>query len=326
MLVQKKGINKKTKNLLIILGSIIILGGGYFVWNYFSTRSSSDQDNILPSNSDIIASKNIKTNLDTELFDDPQFQNLERDQYEGFVDQAEGISLSDSNPIGIDDISVNNPKTGASLVVFWKLPAFINFDKVVIYRSTNAGQPGEQIASIDVSPADSLKVDSYKDVDLNNNTNYYYLVDPQISEEISDSDRNLNVNPTVVSGQQVSGVPSDEIAPASPSNIQVIGTSDGEMKLSWNNPDDEDLDKINIYRSTEKGSLGIIINEISSDEFEEYMREGNNMIYVDQQIKLNTVYYYTVTSIDVSGNESTTDVLAAPYKSYFYNPFQPLDF
>ena len=43
-------------------------------------------------------------------------------------------------------------------------------------------------------------------------------------------------------------------------------------------------------------------------------------------IKLNIVYYYTVTSVDASGNESTTDVLAAPYKSYFYNPFQPLDF
>ena len=75
MLVQKKGINKKTKNLLIILGSIIILGGGYFGWDYFSTQSSSDKDDSLFADTSSIVTQKVKTNLDTDIFEDPQFQN-----------------------------------------------------------------------------------------------------------------------------------------------------------------------------------------------------------------------------------------------------------
>lgn len=326
MLVQKKGLTKTTKNLLITLGIILLLGGGYFGYNYFATNSSSNtENNLLAGSGNSAITQTVKTNLDTEIFNDPQFQKLDREVFSGFVDQAEGISLSDSNPVAITDVSVSNPKTGSTLIIFWKLPEFINFDRVVVYRSVSTSQSAEKITSVDVNESDASKTGSLIDENLTNNKKYNYFVIPKMGEENEQEDI-LSTGNILQSGLQVSGTPTDETPPSGPTNVQINSNEDGVIYVNWVNPDDQDLDKINIYRSSKKGELGNNIKTISSDQFTEYMQEGKYMQYEDEKVSTNTLYYYVVTSEDGSGNESSTDVLAAPNKSYLYNPFQPINF
>jgi len=327
MLVQKGGLSKTTKNLLIILGSIIVLGGGYFAYDYFLAGSGTTEGNLL-TDENLLVSKKIKTSLDTSIFDDPQFQKLSRDEYEGFVEQVDGIALSQETPIKISEISVMNPKTGNSLIVFWKLPEYINFTQVVIYRSTVVGQKGEEIARAAVSADDAMSVGSYQDWNLDNDTRYYYYVDTVMTDEEETPEQQTSSGRliTLIANSQVNAVPTDETAPEPPVNVRVMDDGQGNLQVAWSNPDDQDLDRINVYRSSEKGKVGSLLDSISADDLVDYVWNEDYYIYTDESVNENTVYYYTVTSEDSSGNESTTDVLAAPNKNVFYNPFQPIQF
>ncbi len=327
MLVQKRGVTKSTKKLLIILGIIIVLGGGYFAYDSFTSKSNSNTDDSLLSGS-VSVIKQVKTDLDTDIFEDPQFQNLSRDKYEGFVNQSGVISLSEDTPIPITQVMVKNPEIGESLIVFWKMPEYINFDKVLLYRSTTPGQLGEMIYEVDANNYEPMQVDSYNDQNLKNGQKYYYYVESVIGSQLGDETNESNpISITQISNNQIWGTPMDNEAPSAPQNILVVANSDGNIEISWINSADDDIKSINIYRSEIKGSLGNLLHVALMEKIEDYTRDGQDrLFYIDEAIKENTSYYYTLTTSDYSGNESSTNVLAAPYKSYYYNPFQPLDY
>ena len=318
MLVQKNNLNKRTKVLLIILVCIIIIGGAYFgiqAW----TEKSNEPDNVLVTSNSTINLSSVQSGVDKEIFNNPQFLDLEKTKFDGFTDQYSGITLSDSKPIAISLSQVENPKTGERLIISWQLPDYINFDTVSIYRSLNPGYIGEQIYKVKVTDFESNAVMSYQDRDIENNKTYYYL----IQSEIYDNDSSLMGGN---SGLQLSGISTDEVSPIAPSYVQVQGLHDGNIEISWFNPEDSDFDRINVYRSTERGELGINIYGDKSGDIGT-KKEGNSMYYeVDELVENNLVYYYTVTSVDITGNESSKDIISATYKSYFYNPFDPIDF
>ncbi len=116
----------------------------------------------------------------------------------------------------------------------------------------------------------------------------------------------------------------DTVLPDPPTDIRVAVDEAGESVLiTWRNPDSPDFSYIRIYRSTAKGSLGTLINPESYNFIGLYDRENDYYYYQDTNVEQNVVYYYTVTSVDKAGNQSSTDLLTVPYRA---NPFEPIVF
>lgn len=86
----------------------------------------------------------------------------------------------------------------------------------------------------------------------------------------------------------------DVIAPVVPTDISA-GVVDKKVVVSWTNPKDADFKGVTIYRSEKAGDLG---NSIATDQ------KGPS--YTDGAVSQNKTYYYTLRSVDVSGNESAS--------------------
>ena len=85
----------------------------------------------------------------------------------------------------------------------------------------------------------------------------------------------------------------DVIAPSAPAGLNAIALGGGKIKITWKNPT-SDFDHSKVYRSEEKGKLGIIVSsETAVEEF------------IDADITDGVLYYYTVRAVDPAGNESS---------------------
>lgn len=105
------------------------------------------------------------------------------------------------------------------------------------------------------------------------------------------------------------GVASDTTAPSEPTGVSSADKkSDGAVTITWTNPTDSDFNQVNIYRSTNPGTLGDKIHTTTA---------VTTTTYEDTGLTNGTIYYYTVRAVDVSGNESTntTQVSATPTKA-----------
>ncbi len=89
--------------------------------------------------------------------------------------------------------------------------------------------------------------------------------------------------------------------PGVPTNILVkeVG-SEPTLRITWTDPTDNDLSKINIYRSTVSGSRGSLIYGSGR-----YTGITPNTSYDDKNIIINTTYYYTLQAVDLNNNVST---------------------
>ena len=89
----------------------------------------------------------------------------------------------------------------------------------------------------------------------------------------------------------------DTTPPAAPTNVKftalVIIIDVASIQISWTNPTDSDFSHINIYRSTVSGQLGSLI-----------YTNITNPPKTDTELNAYTTYYYTLRSVDTSGNES----------------------
>lgn len=85
----------------------------------------------------------------------------------------------------------------------------------------------------------------------------------------------------------------DETPPAAPSGLSATA-GDGTATLDWDDNGEIDLDGYNIYRSTVSGSG--------------YTRLNSTLLtasgYTDNTVSNGTTYYYVVTAVDTSANES----------------------
>jgi rhamnogalacturonan endolyase len=95
----------------------------------------------------------------------------------------------------------------------------------------------------------------------------------------------------------------DTTAPLAPTGLSATA-GDGTVSLDWNNNSESDLDGYNIYRSTTSGSgYGQLNGSLLS---------SSN--YTDNSVTNGATYYYVVTAVDASSNESnySSEVSAAP--------------
>lgn len=231
-----------------------------------------------------ITSLPVTTDFPVEAFKTEELYHLSEDNISDYANQAEGTPWSEDNPPAPTDVSVINPQTGEELIIFWKKPPG-PADFVRLYRG------GELIA-------DNLPLaGSFSDTNLINNQVYYYFL--RSVKQINGEDF-VSQNIT-----QVSAIPTDITPPLSPTELKISATGQkGELQLTWKNPTVEDFALVRLYRSTQKGELGNLIKETAAEE------------YLDKNLIDGQIYYYTLTAVDTSGNESsktlTSNVIGNP--------------
>jgi fibronectin type 3 domain-containing protein len=158
-----------------------------------------------------------------------------------------------------------------------------------VYRSTTSGGPYTKRNSSLVSSS------NYADNAVSGGTTYYYVV------RAVDTSLNESGN-----SNQASATPTDTIPPAAPTGLTATA-GNSTVSLGWNINSEPDINGYNIYRSTTSGGTYIKLNGT--------LLSSSN--YTDNSVSNGTTYYYVVTAIDTSSNESVNsgEVSAIPHIS-----------
>ena len=89
------------------------------------------------------------------------------------------------------------------------------------------------------------------------------------------------------------GIALDTIAPSAPTGLNAVPNASGKIYLNWYDNNESDLFGYNLKRSTNSGGpYSTVASGVSKSE------------YTDGKIKNDTTYYYVVTAVDYSNNES----------------------
>jgi hypothetical protein len=145
-----------------------------------------------------------------------------------------------------------------------------------VYRSTISGGP---YSKVNVS---YLTSSNYNDNSVNGYVTYYYVV-----TAIDTSNNESN------DSSQVFATPTDTTPPAAPTGLSALA-GNGKVTLNWNNNPEGDINGYNVYRSTTSGSgYGKINGSLLSSSD-----------YIDFSVVNETPYYYVVTAVDTSSNQS----------------------
>jgi len=125
------------------------------------------------------------------------------------------------------------------------------------------------------------------------------IYEHQHNEAVASAQGNRNPfvdNPSWVSCvfELVCGGSGDTTPPSAPINLTGTATVIGQIDLDWFNNAESDLSGYNLYRSTSSGSGFVKLNSS--------LINASN--YNDSSVALDTLYYYRVTAVDNSGNES----------------------
>lgn len=270
------------KNILIIIFLIFfLLAVIYIIFTYYLKINK-------PLGADYFEQEQARspviTEIDLESLAKEEFHDLEVYNEYGdweYTEQSGATPTNQNRPQAPQEVRVVDTKKGKELIIYWEAPAELKKAKVNIYRSKKAGERGEKI---DQQP---MTKGYYKEVNLKNNTTYYYALHTVTAAGKESS--NLN---------QTKGIPTDLIPTAQPANLVITNTGEGGiLELIWDNPLEEDFDHVNIYRSSEKGVLGKLIASVDQEK------------YTDKKLTDNQTYYYTLGAVDTSGNESSLTLL-----------------
>lgn len=155
-----------------------------------------------------------------------------------------------------------------------------DFHHYDVYRSLTSGSGYSKINSSDVS------VSNYTDNTVTNGTTYYYVV------KATDNSSNESS-----ASNEATGFPRDTSPPGAPTGLSVTATGDRLVTLSWTANTEPDLDSYNVYRSTTSGSgYTRIATGVT----------GVALVTYDDTTVFNGItYYYRVTAVDTSENESS---------------------
>ncbi|MBC8491366.1 MAG: T9SS type A sorting domain-containing protein [Candidatus Marinimicrobia bacterium] len=115
-----------------------------------------------------------------------------------------------------------------------------------------------------------------------------------------------------------SGYSVDNLAPEAPTGILAVTGEDNTVALSWDQPVDEDFNHFRIYRSLE--------SEFDPTGTEPLM-ETTDTDFTDDEVEIGETYYYRLSSVDFSGNESDfSDIASATVVSIDESANLPTEF
>ena len=149
-----------------------------------------------------------------------------------------------------------------------------------IYRGTERGRYED--TPLNKEP---LRTTSYKDSSVMNNKTYFYIV-RSVDSPTPPWKESLD-------SEETSATPRDMTPPDRPTGLTVV-PGVGRIFLTWNENKERDLAGYRVYRSVRSGR--------------DYERLTDKLInrttFSDLRVKPGVVYYYRVTAVDQSGNES----------------------
>ena len=217
------------------------------------------------------------TSVDTSLNESPR--ETSPSLMKRFIEKT-GVLAKGDILLLITNIEVKNAGTGNAITLSWSNPSDISFSSVRLYRSTSFNEPGVLLADL---PSEK---NTYTDLSVTRDTVYYYTL-RTVDVDGRESDNII---------QYVSAA-RDTIGPQIPLDIKVEQTIPTLVNISWERPTDADLAYYRVYRSTDKETSGhLVANEITEE------------VWTDTDISDNRVYYYVVTSVDASNNESAKPI------------------
>lgn len=162
-----------------------------------------------------------------------------------------------------------------------------DLDRYRVCRATVPGGPYTLIATVTVS--------EYVATGLSNGTAYYFIV------IAVDDFGNESVDSAEVSSIPVAPPGGDVTPPAVPTGL-VATAGDRQISLNWDNSGASDFANFKVYRAPSlAGSYVLIVTRTVSD-------------YINTGLTNGTPYYYKVSAVDSSGNESaqSSAVTATP--------------
>jgi VCBS repeat-containing protein len=144
-----------------------------------------------------------------------------------------------------------------------------------VYRDTSSSGPYSQIDS-------GVPVSAYSDTSVTNGVTYYYVVTAV----------DTSSNESGYSNEASATPQGDTTPPAAPTNLSATA-GDGVVDLDWDDNSEPDLASYSVYRDTSSGGpYSQIDSGVSASS------------YPDTSVTNGVTYYYVVTAVDVSSNES----------------------
>ncbi len=291
----------------IILGLIALacLFAGSLVVRVYLLRQV-DQFSVLQQGSAEITKTPVVTALPLSGLLSPQWFHQIQNYRTEFASQLGGIANRLGVPLPPTQVSALDTALGNRVLIQWSTPLGQRYDGVEIYRDTN-----EQMSEARAITTDRLSAQGYYfDTNVENDTVYYYQLR---------SYRSGDGNDPVYSdwSDVISVIPTDHTPPAPPVMLSVtsLNQTDVEKKvdagllITWQPSTSSDVTTYRIYRSSEVGRLGQVLDDVAADV----------TAARDTDLTAGVTYYYTVTALDGADNESTTTVLAGSYGHS--NPF-----
>jgi hypothetical protein len=149
-----------------------------------------------------------------------------------------------------------------------------------VYRGTEPGH--EDRAPLNSEP---VRANGYRDTAVVNGRTYYYIVRAADSPVLPWKES--------LDSAEAAAAPRDLTPPAPPSGMTVV-PGIGRVFLTWNENREKDLAGYLVYRATKSGGEWQRLTE----------RPINRTTYSDEKVKQGMTYYYAITAVDKSGNES----------------------
>jgi subtilisin family serine protease len=198
-----------------------------------------------------------------------------------------GPAVADTTPPTAPTGLVATAEPDGSITLRWNANVESDLIGYEIYASPVAGGPYELIEQF---PA-TLNTETSLDGFVNGSTHYFVVRSLDSSyNESGYSD-------------EASATPGDTLPPGAPLGLAATA-GDAEAELSWNPRTEADLAGYNVYRATSTGGPYELVNTspLASPE------------YVDDAVVNGLTYYYVVTAVDTSSNESmpSVEVSATP--------------
>ncbi|PTL84294.1 glycoside hydrolase [Vitiosangium sp. GDMCC 1.1324] len=227
---------------------------------------------------------------------DPSYKNLTstaaKTSFIPVYDNGVRLFGSEPGPVSNDTIPPATPvgllATAANptqVNLLWTANTESDLASYNLYRSTTSG----------FTPSASNRIstgvvgNTYANSGLSASTTYYY--------KLTAVDTSGNESSASTQASATTPAP-DTTPPAAPTGLQATSASSSQINLTWAASAESDLKGYNVYRSTTSGFTPSASNRIASGV--------TTASYASTGLNASTTYYFKLTAVDTSGNESSS--------------------